>query len=79
MDAIYAYIILLTFVGPKKRGCSLDVQDDADMTEVTHRDPRNQGDVAHGHGHDDSSEEDEKIATRQDERVWIRMGLQRWN
>ncbi|KAK5053060.1 hypothetical protein LTR84_002034 [Exophiala bonariae] len=68
MGAVYAYVILLTFVGPEKRGRSLDVQDDADMAEVTHRDLRNQGDVAHGHGHGESSE-DEKVVKREDERV----------
>lgn len=69
MGAVYAYVILLTFVGPEKRGRSLNVQDDADMAEVTHRDLRVQmeGDVGHGH-HGDSSE-DEKIAKREDERV----------
>jgi len=57
MGAVYAYVILLTFVGPEKRGRSLNVEHDADMAEVTHRDLRHEG----GHGvHEDISSEDEK-------------------
>ena len=40
MGCVYAYVILLTFIGPEKLGRNLDVQHDADMAEVTHRDLR---------------------------------------
>lgn len=68
LGAVYAYVILLTFVGPEKRGRSLNVEDDADMAEVTHRDLRHQreDDVAHGQG---ESSEDEKVVRKEDERV----------
>jgi MFS transporter, SHS family, lactate transporter len=56
LGAVYAYVILLTFVGPEKRGRNLNVEHDADMAEVTHRDLRHQGDI----GHEDRSSEDEK-------------------
>src|ERR1700710_2150154 len=46
MGAVYAYVILLTFLGPEKRGRNLNVEHDADMAEVTHQDLRHQG------GHD---------------------------
>jgi len=59
MGAVYAYVILLTFVGPEKRGRSLNVEHDADMAEVTHRDLRHQ-DV-----HEDVSSEDEKAVARE--------------
>jgi MFS transporter, SHS family, lactate transporter len=36
MGCVYAYVILLTFVGPEKRGRNLNVEHDADMAEVTH-------------------------------------------
>ncbi|OAL32644.1 hypothetical protein AYO20_07802 [Fonsecaea nubica] len=38
MGAVYAYTILLTFVGPERRGRSLNVEHDEDMAEVTHTD-----------------------------------------
>jgi SHS family lactate transporter-like MFS transporter len=68
MGAVYAYVILLTFVGPEKRGRSLDVEHDADMAEVTHRDLSHQReqDVAHGQG---ESSEDEKAVRKEEERV----------
>lgn len=64
MGAVYAYVILLTFLGPEKRGRNLNVEHDADMAEVTHRDLRNQGHVAHG-----ESSEDEKAVNRETEKV----------
>ncbi|OCT48616.1 Carboxylic acid transporter protein like protein [Cladophialophora carrionii] len=65
MGAVYAYVILLTFVGPEKRGRSLDVEHDSDMAEVTHRDLRSQGDIGGLHGHGDGSSEDEKAVARE--------------
>lgn len=35
MGCVYAYVILLTFLGPEERGKDLSVQADADMAEVT--------------------------------------------
>lgn len=36
LGAVYACVILLTLVGPEKRGRNLSVEADADMAEVTH-------------------------------------------
>jgi SHS family lactate transporter-like MFS transporter len=62
MGAVYAYIILVTFIGPERLGRNLDVTHDADMAEVTHRDLRHQrdSDVHHGPTHRaaDSSEDE---------------------
>jgi len=63
MGAVYAYVILLTFLGPEKRGRSLNVEHDADMAEVTHRDLRHGADMGvHG---EDASSEDEKAVARE--------------
>jgi MFS transporter, SHS family, lactate transporter len=37
LGAVYAYVILLTFVGPERRGRNLNVEHDSDMAEVTHK------------------------------------------
>jgi MFS transporter, SHS family, lactate transporter len=37
MGAVYAYVILLTFIGPENRGKDLSVNADADAREVLHR------------------------------------------
>ncbi|KIX05199.1 uncharacterized protein Z518_06071 [Rhinocladiella mackenziei CBS 650.93] len=66
MGAVYAYVILLAFVGPEKRGRNLSVEYDADMAEVTHRDLRHQRDEDISHG---SPNEDEKVVKREEERV----------
>ncbi|KIW94945.1 uncharacterized protein Z519_04925 [Cladophialophora bantiana CBS 173.52] len=60
MGAVYAYTILLTFVGPEHRGRNLNVEYDEDMAEVTHRDLRQQP-IAVGHG--DSSEDEKAVAS----------------
>lgn len=66
MGAVYAYVILLTFIGPERRGRDLTVAHDTDMAEVTHRNLRHHhaGEVAHG---GDASSEDEKAVGRQAE------------
>jgi SHS family lactate transporter-like MFS transporter len=64
MGCVYAYTILLTFVGPEKKGRDLSVEYDADMAEVTHRDLRHQADSDIAHG--DTSENDEKVVKRQE-------------
>jgi len=65
MGAVYAYVILLTFIGPEKRGRNLNVEHDADMAEVTHRDLRNQGAIGGDRVHEDASSEDEKAVARE--------------
>lgn len=67
LGAVYAALILVTFVGPEKRGRNLNVEHDADMAEVTHRNLRDQRRSDVGHGPDSS--EDEKVVRREDERV----------
>lgn len=67
LGAVYAALILVTFVGPEKRGRNLNVEHDADMAEVTHRNLRDQRHSDVGHGPDSS--EDEKAVRREDERV----------
>lgn len=38
MGCVYAYVILLTLIGPEYRGRLFDVAHDEDMNEVTHQD-----------------------------------------
>lgn len=65
MGAVYAYTILLTFVGPERRGRNLNVEHDEDMAEVTHRGLRHQRNLEVSHG---DTSEDEK-AVKQHETV----------
>lgn len=58
MGCVYAYLLLLTFLGPEKRGRDFEVEHDSDMAEVTHQDLRHQGDSS-----------DEKIGHRENEVV----------
>ncbi len=37
MGAVYAYVILLAFIGPERKGRNLNVDHDSDMAEVTHQ------------------------------------------
>ena len=60
LGAVYAYVILLTFVGPEYRGKNLNVDHDSDMAEAT--DTR----LGAQHHH---SDEDEKAVGKQTERV----------
>ena len=62
LGCVYAYVILLTFLGPEKRGRNLNVEHDADMAEVTHKDLRNQGEIGI---HGDGSSDDEKAVARE--------------
>lgn len=50
LGCVYAYVILLTLIGPEKLGRNLDVAHDSDMAEVTHRDLRHQRGSQVGHG-----------------------------
>lgn len=62
MGAVYAYVILLTLVGPEMRGRDLSVNADADAAEVNHKTPRNSvgaAPVEHG------SSDDEKAVRKQ--------------
>jgi len=63
MGAVYAYVILLTFIGPERRGRNLEVDHDSDMAEVTHQSLR------HNSGHGETSSEEEKGARREAEAV----------
>jgi len=53
LGCVYAYVILLTLVGPEKLGRNLDVAHDSDMAEVTHQDLRHQRQSQVGHGVED--------------------------
>lgn len=66
MGAVYAYVILLTFVGPERRGRNLNVEADTDINEAVGGGHRH-----HQQHHDDSqgSEEDEKVAGKVRETV----------
>jgi MFS transporter, SHS family, lactate transporter len=52
MGAVYAYVIVLTFIGPEKRGKDLSVDADRDAQEVLHDHDR-QGVAEMGSGSDD--------------------------
>lgn len=64
MGAVYAYVILLTFIGPEKRGKTFDVVADKDLDEATN------GAVTRGSLSSESDQIDEKTGTlRQVEQV----------
>jgi MFS transporter, SHS family, lactate transporter len=54
MACVYVYLIVLTFIGPERRGRSMDVEYDRDMAEVTHRGLKGH-EHDQGHHHDDLS------------------------
>lgn len=58
LGCVYAYVILLTFIGPEKLGKNLDAHHDPDMAEAVDRDLRHQS--------DSPTEQDEKIAARKE-------------
>ncbi|KIX97368.1 uncharacterized protein Z520_06820 [Fonsecaea multimorphosa CBS 102226] len=60
MGAVYAYTILLTLIGPERRGRNLNVEHDEDMAEVTHTDLRHQQVPV---GRADSSEDEKAVAS----------------
>jgi len=64
MGAVYAYVILLTLIGPERRGRDFDVEHDRDMAEATHRDLRH-----HAAHHEDASSGEEKAVRKESERV----------
>ncbi|KKY27550.1 putative sugar transporter family protein [Phaeomoniella chlamydospora] len=53
MGCVYAYVIILTLVGPENRGRRMDVEADRDMEEATHRRLRH-----HEEGLDEITEKD---------------------
>lgn len=65
MGAVFAYVILLAFVGPEKRGRNLNVEYDSDIAEVTQTRYAHE---QHG-GEEKVSEESEKVAAREKETV----------
>lgn len=67
LGCVFAYVILLTFVGPEKLGRNLDVMHDSDMAEVTHR--RQSQINAGGAQPITDSDLDEKARTKDVERV----------
>jgi len=67
MGCVYAYTIILTFLGPERRNRNFEVEHDSDMAEVTHTNLRNHhaGQVEHG----DNSSDDDKEIRREQEKV----------
>ncbi|KAI9695958.1 MAG: hypothetical protein M1820_008370 [Bogoriella megaspora] len=62
MGCVYAYVIVLTFLGPEYRGRSMQVKDDSDMEEAAGRDAVDR--ALHGDAsaqRQDSDDMDEKI------------------
>lgn len=48
MGCVYAYVIILTFIGPEKRGKDLSVNADEDAQEVNQQLPHHHGEVNSG-------------------------------
>ena len=65
MGAVYAYVILLTLIGPERRGRNLNVEEDSDIREVT-RGGHHQNEA---YGDSQGSEEDEKVVRKEREAV----------
>lgn len=56
LGCVFAYVILLTFVGPEKLGRNLDVTHDADVAEATNRDLRHEHEAGYGASPGESDE-----------------------
>ena len=67
MGAVYAYVILLTFIGPEMRGKDLSVQADADAAEVMHQ--RGHHGQAESHLNGSGSDEEDKAVRKERENV----------
>jgi MFS transporter, SHS family, lactate transporter len=66
MACVYVYVVVLTFIGPERRGRSMDVEHDRDMAEVTHRNlSHGGGHVHHSEGADSSMDEEKGVAEQQ--------------
>jgi len=67
LGCVYAYVILLTFIGPERRGRDFDVDHDTDLQEVTHH---RIGSAQQGRlPRDDDSSEDKKAIAKETETV----------
>lgn len=69
LGCVYAYVIVLTLVGPERRNRNFEVEHDSDMAEVTHANLRSHADGQFGHGEYNSSDDDNKVARREEEKV----------
>ena len=68
VGAVYAYVILLAFVGPERRGRNLNVEADTDMNEAVGGGHRHHHHQQH-HDESQGSEEDEKAVRKEREAV----------
>lgn len=59
MGCVYAYVILLTFLGPERRGRSMEAHNDRDLAEATDMDLTN----VKGAYRNDSEVDDHHIRT----------------
>jgi SHS family lactate transporter-like MFS transporter len=68
LGCVYAYVIVLAFIGPERRNRNFEVDHDSDMAEVTHTNLRDHhgGQVEHG---DYNSSDDDKAVRHEDEKV----------
>jgi len=67
MGCVYAYVIILAFVGPERRGRSFEVTHDSDMAEVTHTNLRSTHQQSEQF--DDNSSNDDKVVRSEEEKV----------
>lgn len=67
MAAVYAYVIILTFIGPEMRGKDLSVNADADAAEVMHQ--RGHDNPAESHMNGSGSDEEDKAVRKEKENV----------
>lgn len=68
MGAVYAYVILLTLVGPEKRGRDLSVNADADTAEVLRKSGHHHG-PTDGQVNGSGSDEEDKAVRKERETV----------
>ena len=68
MGAVYAYVIILTIIGPERRGRDLSVEADADTAEVMHQRGAEPGATA-AHAHGSGSDDEDKTVAKQEKEV----------
>jgi SHS family lactate transporter-like MFS transporter len=56
MAVVYAYVLLLTFLGPERRGKEFDVAHDKDLEDAAHVNPEDLDRILHGDGNDSTAE-----------------------
>jgi len=63
LGCVYAYVIILTLVGPERRNRNFEVEHDSDMAEVTHTNLRSHhaDQVEHGDAEYNSSDDDKAL------------------